>query len=667
MKSFKLCAMQKDRKAILERLQVIGAVETKLTEAGDGFERLDSKSEYTAFLANVDKVSRALEILQQASPRKKPMLAFLEGRREVPFSVVEEAAEKAPGLLDQANGVLKLKAEIDGAKNEILLNEAQESLLMGWLDLPEPEGYPGTKRAAAFIGSLSGEHTADQIVSQLESHLDPEQAQSVYAQIVLARPEHTNFFLISLRRDAEAVEEALRQIGFSRPQATDGLTPVNRRESLRAQRKAMLQTIEENEKKLIALDSLRDDFERLQDYYSMRAEKYQVLEQLALSRHAFVLEGYVLEKDAQRLKDDLESNYTASLSIEDPDGEAPVALSNPSFSGALEGVLESYSMPGKGEFDPAVAMSVFYYFMFGLMFSDAGYGLIMAIACGFCLKKFKNMEESWRKSLTMFFWCGVSTVFWGVMFSSYFGDAINVITYTFFGKEMGIPPLWFLPMENPMKLLIFCLGIGLAHLTLGYVLNGVKKIRQGAVIDAVWDALLPITVIYPLIVILTGSDMFLGLAGFKNDIPPLVTQVCLAVSGASMVFVVLTAGRESKSWFKRLLKGVYGLYNILAGWLSDVLSYSRLLALGLATGVIASIMNQLGAMGGKSVFGVLLFIVVFAAGQALNFGINVLGAYVHSNRLEYVEFFGKFYEGGGRRFKPFGVHTKYIKIEEGKF
>jgi V/A-type H+-transporting ATPase subunit I len=253
------------------------------------------------------------------------------------------------------------------------------------------------------------------------------------------------------------------------------------------------------------------------------------------------------------------------------------------------------------------------------------------------------------------------------MFSSYFGDAFNVVTRTFFGREIGIPPLWFLPMENPMKLLIFCLEIGLAHLTLGYILNGVKMIRQGDPMGAVWDALLPITVIYPLIVLLTGSDMFFGLAGFKNEIPQAVSTACLAVSGASMVFIALTAGRESKSWFKRLLKGAYGLYNILAGWLSDVLSYSRLLALGLATGVIASIMNQLGAMGGRGVFGAILFIAVFAAGQALNFGINVLGAYVHSNRLEYVEFFGKFYEGGGRRFKPFGVHTKYIKIEEGKF
>jgi V/A-type H+-transporting ATPase subunit I len=131
-----------------------------------------------------------------------------------------------------------------------------------------------------------------------------------------------------------------------------------------------------------------------------------------------------------------------------------------------------------------------------------------------------------------------------------------------------------------------------------------------------------------------------------------------------MAGVVITGGRESKNWFKRILKGLYALYNVLAGWLGDILSYSRLLALGLATGVIASVINALGTMSGSGVMGFLVFIVVFILGHTINFGINALGAYVHSNRLEYVEFLGKFYEGGGRKFAPFGIHTKYYLVEE---
>ncbi|HOS18256.1 MAG TPA: V-type ATPase 116kDa subunit family protein, partial [Clostridia bacterium] len=159
-------------------------------------------------------------------------------------------------------------------------------------------------------------------------------------------------------------------------------------------------------------------------------------------------------------------------------------------------------------------------------------------------------------------------------------------------------------------------------------------------------------------------EMFFNMAGFRLTLSAIAAKVCLGSAAVCMAGIVLTGGRESKSWFKRILKGLYALYNVLAGWLGDILSYSRLLALGLATGVIASVINALGTMTGRGVPGLLVFIVVFLLGHALNFGINVLGAYVHSNRLEYVEFFGKFYEGGSRKFSPYGIHTKYYMIQE---
>ena len=105
------------------------------------------------------------------------------------------------------------------------------------------------------------------------------------------------------------------------------------------------------------------------------------------------------------------------------------------------------------------------------------------------------------------------------------------------------------------------------------------------------------------------------------------------------------------------------MYNV-TGWLSDALSYSRLLALGLATGVIASVINQMGAMLPNNVIGVILFIVIFIVGHVLNLAINLLGAYVHTNRLQFVEFFGKFYEGGGKPFEPFKLKTKYVDVKE---
>jgi V/A-type H+-transporting ATPase subunit I len=182
----------------------------------------------------------------------------------------------------------------------------------------------------------------------------------------------------------------------------------------------------------------------------------------------------------------------------------------------------------------------------------------------------------------------------------------------------------------------------------------------------VFDTVFPIGLILPLIVILMGSGIFANMAGFVLNISPLASNVCLIISGVCMAGILLTAGREYKNWPIRLVNGLYALYNVLAGWLSDILSYSRLLALGLATGVIASVMNSLGATFGGGIPGLIGFVIVFFAAHALNFGINVLGAYVHANRLQFVEFFGKFYEGGGQKFAPFGAHTKNYLIKEEK-
>jgi V/A-type H+-transporting ATPase subunit I len=374
----------------------------------------------------------------------------------------------------------------------------------------------------------------------------------------------------------------------------------------------------------------------------------------------------VTQRDAAALKAALEERFELYFELADaPEGEAPVAISNPKYMQALSSVLESYSLPGPGEFDPLPIMSIFYYFMFGMMLSDAGYGIVITAVCGICLLKFKNMDENWKANLRMFLLCGVSTIFWGAMFSSYFGDALNVISRVFFGHEIGIPPIWFSPLDDPMLLLVFCLGIGIVHLSTGYLLKARWHWAHKRLLDGIYDGVFPVLMLLPLVLIFMTSSIFNNLAGFTITLPSWATYLCLGISVLCMIGILLTSGRESRG-IKRLMKGAYNLYSTLTGWLSDAFSYSRLLALGLATGVVATVMNQIGSMAGSGVVGIILYVLVFALGQTLNFGINTLGAYVHSNRLEYVEFFGKFYEGGGRKFSPFGVHTKHIKLEEAK-
>jgi V/A-type H+-transporting ATPase subunit I len=663
MMRFQLCALQKDRKSILERLQVRGVTETKDSEAQDPlFFKADTRKQYTDFLKSAETAARAVGILDAAHARPKSMFAALQGRKVVSPSEWEAIARQSDEMIHAAERIVELDKDIQATKTEITLCETQEAVLELWLDLPVPENYTGSPKTAAFIGSLPNERSVEDLQAALSGWLSEDAVQRAHLQIISKSPEQTNFFILCLKQDESVMEEALRQMGFTKPAVPeDAIPPAARREQMQSKRMSLHASMAENQKEIQELSSLAESLEQLEDYLTARANKYQVIEQMTQSSHTFILEGYVLERDAAALKKELEGAYMLAFEVSDGDDDAPVYLQNGDFVQAISGVLESYSLPGPGEIDPLPVMSVFYYLTFGLMFSDAAYGLVLAGVCAWLLRKFKNMEQGMKNFLQMFFWCGISTIIWGVVFSSYFGDVVNVVSRTFFGHEVGIPPLWFAPLEKPMLMLVFCLGVGVLHLTFAYGMKAWSHIRRGRGIEALYDAVFPVGLIYPLIVVLMGGGIFETMAGFKLDLSAAASQTCMAISGVCMLGIVLTGGRESQNWGVRILQGVYALYNQLAGWLSDILSYSRLLGLGLAAGVIASVMNSLGSMGGGGPIGILLFIIVFLLGQSLNFAINVLGSYVHSNRLEYVEFFGKFYEGGGRKFTPFGVNTKHIK------
>ncbi len=273
------------------------------------------------------------------------------------------------------------------------------------------------------------------------------------------------------------------------------------------------------------------------------------------------------------------------------------------------------------------------------------------------------MDENMKKSVRLFMYCGLSTLFWGVMFGGYFGDAVDIVSRTFFGREISIPALWFVPLNNPMKMLVYSMLFGVIHLYLGVGLKGYMLLKDKKYLDFFCDVVLWYMLLTGLVLILLPTDLFGSIAQTKIIFPAAVNTLAKALAIVGAVGILLMSGRSSKNPALRIALGAYDLYNI-TGWLSDVLSYSRLLALGLATGVIASVINQMGSMAGKGILGIIVFILVFIIGHTFNLAINLLGAYVHTCRLQYVEFFGKFYEGGGKMFTPFKENTKYIEIKE---
>jgi V/A-type H+-transporting ATPase subunit I len=251
------------------------------------------------------------------------------------------------------------------------------------------------------------------------------------------------------------------------------------------------------------------------------------------------------------------------------------------------------------------------------------------------------------------------------MFGGYFGDLLDIISEGFFGvKQVVIPPLWFSPSLEPMRMLSFSMLFGLIHLLTGLTIKLFNILRTKDYKAILYDVVFWYMLILGSVFGLMSVDIFTNTLGLSFILPASAGLVAGIIAAIGAVGIIATNGRESRNPFKRFLKGLYALYGI-TGYLSDVLSYSRLLALGLATGVICTVINKMAAMTiGLPILGPIFFIIIVIGGHIFNIAINVLGAYVHTTRLQYVEFFGKFYDGGGRRFQPLKINTKYFKFKE---
>lgn len=667
MQRISICALKKDRKQILEMLQRRGVVEMNDAVQQDSiFQKTDMSSSQTVFEKSASAAAQALEILEKSVPEKKSMFASLEGKKQISIDNYYQLSAQSNDVMKQVYEITHLSKEIAEDKANILKLSAQIEPLVPWMTLDIPMNFKGTKSTAVFIGSFTGKWLLEDIYAKIAEQAP--QIGDINVDIISFTKDQTCVFILCRRRDMGIMEDALRAMSFTYPSSPSKISPAESKKEIEAQIESIKLRIEEAEDKIKTFADLKENIKFMFDYYTLRAEKYGVISNLLQSRRTFVLTGYVPECYGGDLEKELSAKFNLAIEFEAPyaeseDEDVPVLLKNSKFSEPVEWVLESYALPKKGEIDPTPVMSIFYYVLFGMIFSDAAYGLITAGVCGLLMLKFKKMEYGMRKVLRMFFFCGISTMIWGVVFSSYFGDVVDVVSKTFFGATITIPPLWFLPIKDPMKMLMFSLGVGIIHIMAALTLKFIQYIKNKAYVDAVYDVIFWFVLIVGLLCILLSSQMFVEIAKLSFLLPAVAGKIGGYAAMVSSVAIILTAGRESRNWVKRLLKGLYGLYGI-TGYLGDILSYSRILALGLATGVIASVVNQMGSMSGGGIAGVIAFTLVFIIGHLINFAINILGSYVHTTRLTFVEFFGKFYEGGGRKFEPFAVKSKYYNFKE---
>ena len=666
MQRINICALKKNRKAILERLQELGAMEIDIQLEDDSLgEKQDVASSKALLERRAQTADQALAILNTYVPEKKGMLDSLAGKPLVEKELFEKAAENQDQYMATASRIVTLDKQIAESKAAVLKVQNQVEALAPWLSLTVPVSYTGTQKTAVLIGTMPNPQDQQSILNLLAGAVPDVEAVDV--ELISTDKDFTYLAVICMKQDAGKVEEVLRTGGFSKPSSPVQKIPEEYKKDLEAEIAKAQEQVKQLESELAECAVSRQELELISDYYRTRAEKYRILGEIPQTASTFAISGYVPAAKADAIVKELSEHYGAAAETEGikEEEEPPVLLHNNRFSESVEGVLASFGLPAKGEIDPTFFTSIFYVFLFGLMLSDAAYGLIVSLACGIVLLKFPRMETNLRKSVQLFFWCGLSTLFWGVLFGGYFGDALDVISETFFGHKISIPALWFVPLNEPMRMLLYSMLFGVIHLFTGLALKGYMYIRDHKYMDFVCDVIFWYMLLLGLIGLLIPSSMFAGIAGKQIVFPAALNAAAKWSAILGAVGIVLFSGRSSKNPALRIALGAYDLYNI-TGWLSDVLSYSRLLALGLATGVIASVVNQMGSMGGKSIGGVILFIVVFVIGHTFNMAINLLGAYVHTCRLQYVEFFGKFYEGGGQPFQPFKLKTKYVDIKEEK-
>ncbi len=664
MRKLSIYSTKKHRKSILEFLQDIEAMEIDAIDSGDiPFEKMDTAGERIRFQKIADEFDHVIELLGQYDTEKRKALINLENTL-ISRDEYKEIEKNRRKYYSKAKDVLELEKKIFESKATITRKENKIATLSPWSKLDIPLNSEKTKCTRIFIGTFPESLTEEQLYAIATKGL--EEPIPVTAEILYNENQITNVCVIATNRVADQVEENMRSCGYSKLPFLSHRVPIKAMEKRQNDIVIEKKAIADAEEQLATFVEYIPKFKIAADYFRTRSEKYRVLGTIPQSDNVFFIQGWVEKEQAEGIAKTLEEKFDAVVEIEQDDENAPIKLKNNHFSESSEGVLESYGLPTHGRVDPTFVMSIFYVFFFGMMLSDAGYGIIMSIACAIVLKKFPRMASGTNKMLRLFFWCGLSTAFWGFMFGGFFGDAIDVVAHTFFGvpeTTAVLKPLWFAPLDNPMRLLIWCMLFGIIHLYAGLGMKGYEYLKNKDIVGFISDVIAWYLFLTGLIFMLLPTQIFASIAQMTFNFPGWFNTLAKVMTIVGMVTIILMSGRANKNWGLRIALGAYDIYGV-TGWLSDVLSYSRLLALGLATGVIASVINSMATMQGNTPLGVVIFILVFVLGHTLNIAINLLGAYVHTNRLQYVEFFGKFYDAGGEPFRPFKTNNKYIEIKE---
>ena len=598
-----------------------------------------------------------------ASRYNDPVPALDRMMGEKPALSLKELTETAQkmDLKELAASVKKTETALNELRIEAAQLKANAGLLSKIADFPHPLSAltEGTRTLTGVLGSLSA--------AQLETLKEDLRALTADMELFTAArgPKQKEVWAVILyvrTREREILEICAKN-GMSLVESPSGLTGTVAEES--AKLAGRLAACEKKEAELLDVlaktaGEWMPSVQKASDYWEILRGRYGALAASGATEKAVKTSFWVPVDALPILQKQLEPvgpGVALYVSVPAKNDVPPTLLRNNAFVRPTDALTNLYSPPVYGELDPTPFLSPFFFIFFGMCLGDAGYALVIGTVLWMLFRKYRKIPSSLRNFVNIFSIGAVTTFIYGAISGSFFGDSID--KFFFMAPLRGIKnALFFLdPMGDPMSVLGLSLLMGVVHLMFGLGIAAYSEFRKGNYAGAVGDKISWILFVVGLI--LFGG----GAAGFLPS-PAYAVGLGMAAVGACLIF--WHAGRGHKNIFMKIGAGLYALYGSTS-YLGDILSYSRLLALGLGSAVIGSVINLLGAMAAQiPVVGFLLFIVIVVGGHAFGIAVNILGAFVHSMRLQYVEFFSKFYSGGGAVFTPLTLSTRYVRIADGQ-
>ena len=658
MRKLTVFAPKEQSDALIRRLMRLRCVQVRQTDGGEQLERVACDAQRVAAERRLASVTEALETLAKFSGRK----GFVQTRNQLDMETF--MAERYEATTKAMQKTLANKQREQECRAELAATEARMHTLAPWLTYASPLGQTETGCCEISLGSMPAKTKISEIRAALAECCA--EIESVFSD-----PDGEYVCVICHKNDAAAVQRVLAENGFIKA-ALKEFTGTPREEyGACGFSMSELQTeLAQLQAEMFALGEGLDDMEALWDVENSALTLATAKQKLAQTERCVVLQGWAPIGRVDKISEVL-GNTECAFEFEEPDehDEVPILLQNNKFARNFEWVIGMYSYPKYGTYDPTMIMSIFYFILFGLMFADVGYGALLVLG-GFLIPPIIKMRDGMRRTFNMFGYCGIACVICGVIFGGWFGDMPYVLMTTFGlfenteaalaavpffnGLQLSLGDTLYAlnPLSDPMPFLAIALGIGAVHLIAGMIVKFVLLCKDKHVFSAIFD-------------IGSWLILFAGLGVFFLFKP---AGIAMAVLGVLMI--VCTAGREAKGPVMKLLKGLLGLYDLI-NYAADLLSYSRILALGLASAVIAQVINMVGTVFGDIIGGMIdnavvvivvrcvILLAVSLVGHSVNMALNVLGTFVHTSRLQYLEFFGKFFEDGGEGFVPVAQSDRY--------